>query len=1225
VSRRFGYPSSRALLVIMATLCAWLCDVQSVGANPPQSPTPPKPVVPLAEPIVATIGPSAVLPGSGTVTPTGEYSYNIPISVPPGRAGMQPTLSLTYSSRAGDGPAGFGWRVSGLSEIHRCAKIFGWENESDGVDLDSDDAICLDGNKLIPDQRIAGVYHAEREGFARIVRAGERFTVQEKNGRVLIYEGVATAAGKVVAWPLRLEQDQSDNEIRYFYRSLTGKVDVPPNTGAYAPEFLAHDIDRIEYTATVGSADAGPRVLQFHYTPRSIPSFSFAAGIQRPMRDLLTAVSAHAPTPAGTGEVWRYTLTHGPSPMYPERHLLLGVQLCASGTCTQAKQFGYHTRPQEDWQGEPGDYRFIEPYVWDIGEGQPDDPDSPIVLDYDGDGDDDLIYAVRESLSGNVPSTYMRLHLTVGAPLGQISHLDYLTDPHPVAVDVDAVGPTELVAYDRYDHRWHLFRAGIEDGTFPVVSLSEDALATAASFEQAALGEVPYFVDLDGDGLPDMVKMQDDDDDGVYTPRVRFWYNGPAGFGAPQTQNINGWSEPFTKHKVRAIDSFGNHRGGLYRVRRMVQPPYETFQRSVLHTDDSGVLTSVIYGNAITEKSSEVDGDFNGDGLRDTFRLGDANHVEYNTGAGTKPFTSWPTSVASAYDERQHLAVDVTGDGRDDLLEFTDPASDEAAAGSGVPDTIRWHTSHFPAPEFVAEGLSEFPNLDLAGGRLMTLRTGDFNGDGRVDLMTVVLRCYESNMERSWDEDDQAWTGWCGGQYTAGYSSAEVRVYLQQAWQRHFEDLLVVVHDEGFASPIEAVEYAKWEEPEKQNANCAPPLFCAEVVPTCAYPLYCNRSGALTVVRKHGIHNPQVGNAPDIENAHGPFAPEVLLTPGIDYAHYLYRNPTVDLRGRGFLGFESIQTWYPQRPMQVTTTYDNYSSEWGAYPSAGVPLAVTTVVPILPVTPAHRASGDKPLEAPARVTRVTTKHETNWNSEVGSHWTHPVASVTEEWEEAVSLDWQPDGDHWNRIYLVEGPPLGRATRRREAAFTFDLYGNLTKQSLVTVGGMRSEVETVYENRVADWLLGLPAIRWERSAAPSQALVTRHTEYQHDINGLLSRVDVDPLGPADQRQIVIFTRDSRGIITGVTRAAPGQATRNSYATYDPEGIFAEVTWNDLGHARWAKYHPAFGVPMVMLDNVALTHWVHDGLGRVREVQPDGAAATTLAMRSVAAPGALSLQR
>jgi hypothetical protein len=79
----------------------------------------------------------------------GAANYTIPITVPPGIAGMQPELSINYNSNTGNGQLGVGFSLGGLSIIHRCSKTIATDGTKGGVNYDSNDRYCLDGQRLI--------------------------------------------------------------------------------------------------------------------------------------------------------------------------------------------------------------------------------------------------------------------------------------------------------------------------------------------------------------------------------------------------------------------------------------------------------------------------------------------------------------------------------------------------------------------------------------------------------------------------------------------------------------------------------------------------------------------------------------------------------------------------------------------------------------------------------------------------------------------------------------------------------------------------------------------------------------------------------------------------------------------------------------------------------------------------------------------------------------------
>ncbi|MCH2087217.1 MAG: hypothetical protein MK175_08530 [Pseudoalteromonas sp.] len=186
-----------------------------------------------SEPIVDNIG---TIKGQAGVS-GGAATYHIPIELPPGRADMQPNVSLNYSSRSGNGIAGIGWSLSAGSSITRCAATFAQDGFTQNPQYNSNDRLCLDGQRLIATSGSYGnsgtQYRTEIDSFVRVTQNGSLngssawFKVEYKNGRVgylgkeaksRLVHGGKTAA---YSWLIQYQHDATaKNYIHYEYEQF---------------------------------------------------------------------------------------------------------------------------------------------------------------------------------------------------------------------------------------------------------------------------------------------------------------------------------------------------------------------------------------------------------------------------------------------------------------------------------------------------------------------------------------------------------------------------------------------------------------------------------------------------------------------------------------------------------------------------------------------------------------------------------------------------------------------------------------------------------------------------------------------------------------------------------------------------------------------------------------------------------------------------------------------
>jgi len=125
----------------------------------------------------------------------GAASYAIPLSLPAGTNGVEPSLSINYNSMSSNGTIGYGWGLSGMSMISRSNSDIYRDGNVSAVDLSNNDKFVIDGERLFIKTGIYGAdlstYGKEAEDFSTTTSYGNlggsplSFKMETKDGIVL--------------------------------------------------------------------------------------------------------------------------------------------------------------------------------------------------------------------------------------------------------------------------------------------------------------------------------------------------------------------------------------------------------------------------------------------------------------------------------------------------------------------------------------------------------------------------------------------------------------------------------------------------------------------------------------------------------------------------------------------------------------------------------------------------------------------------------------------------------------------------------------------------------------------------------------------------------------------------------------------------------------------------------------------------------------------------------
>lgn len=1170
--------------------------------------------------------PEGVLSGNSAISTevneSGAANACLPITAPPGTGGMEPQLSLCYSSQGTNGPVGMGWSLSGLSVITRCPATKAQDSFNDPVDFDEQDRFCLDGERLMVAGGDYGAdqawYFTEQQSFQKVVSHGHAgtgpayFTVQTKSGLTLYYgeNGVTRTADEpggggrieaqgredVLFWAVDRIEDSKGNYLRFHYRE-----DV--DNGAYY-------LQRVDYTGNQNTSLQPYAYVNFLYEARNDKPVKYIAGSRLQTTERLRKIE----TKYGP-EVYRsYTLTYEESGL-ARQSFLTSVQECGEKgsdgepVCFQPTRFAWTgdaslAESEATWAFEPG---------W--GEEQ-----RTWAADFDGNGLTDIASAKGDKV-------YMKLSTGSGfrSETWVVENL-WGTANFTWIGDFDGNGLPDIASASNEKIYVKLSTGtGFESKTWIV--------------EKTWGGDVYTWVaDFDGNGMADIASAAYGN---VYMKLAT-----GSGFRSETWTVENRWYHPW----LWVGDFDGN---GLPDIATAAGE--NMFMK--LSTGSGFISETWKVANTWDKWDSQYtwNGDFNGDGLADVGSLAPDStkiHMKLSTGKGFRS-EDWPTENLWGTAEFT-WAGDFDGNGLTDIITMEgNNAYLKASTGGGFSQGV-------------------WAGQDKTWEKSAYRKFGDFDGNGTIDIASIKTKSvlirfisnfiYEENyLLNNWSvvpRYDQV-------TYNCNLNNGIKKVYLLPTSGfldelgiscGEFADRIVENVNNNWVSSLECPDnllidgfdyhrvtslnqylvqrveihcsssdgkktYSSehWHHPsDNHRVECPKGQFVTGLQPynnKVSYKSNIENIGVkcssislseknnpkrlATITTGHGVKTtftytpltdptvytkggiPQEQQRPDEIDFIAPVQVVSALTTdnGVGGQHtvrYRYGGGTLHTKGRGFRGFARAEIRDETNQTCVATEYDR------RYEYLGTKVKST-----------RQYLGD--CGSGQLISETVNQPELNLllgDSGIRFSW---IKSTTTK-----AFEPNCDGDC---------PPVKITT----ASNTYDDYGNPTNIRVEHRDGsgklvLSEETESTYLPPDLDkWYLGRLSQATVTKAKAGQGELSRTSRFEYDPqSGMLVAEILEP-GHALCRE-KHYTHDAYGNVLTSTTQACGNAAQARVLTseYDDQGRFALTIRNALNHRETKTYFQASGnVKTLTGPNQLTTQWQYDGFGRpLRETRADG---------------------
>jgi chitodextrinase len=663
--------------------------------------------------ITNAAAPQMVTPGGFAVSPHGEATYSIGIQVPPGIAGIEPQLTLIYSSDSGNGRLGVDWNLGGTSEIYRCPQTNAQDGGVRAVSLDANDRFCIDGARLVVVSGAYGAegseYRTEIDGFTKIIshttvgngpgvsngpawfevwtKAGQYKTYGNSVDSRVVAVGVSPATARV--WALNRVQDAVSNYMTYTYTQDTVNGDYYPS--------------QINYTGNTAQSQAPTNQISFVWAARTDAVTVYQAGAKIAGLVRLTDIKTYVGS--GSTLVRDYQLAYGTSATTGRSEMTSVTECPASGACLPATSFTWtnHVKGMTDMgTAIPAKYANFQ------------STGRIFMADVNGDGIADVVLG---------PDTSGNWYVMLGTGTGFVDQGAWIT-----GVDVEAVnGADGIRVMDVNGDGLADIEMGPDgNGKFFVLISTGHSFIDGGAWASGVYANWTgsrsriYVMDVNGDGLEDLMLGPDTNGN---------WYvlqSTGTSFvdkGAWATGKYANWAASVNRTFIADVNGDG--------LQDVVLGPDSSGNWFVLRSTgtnfvDDGAWITGAHADWAAATSGIHAMDVNGDGLTDIEMGPDASGNWYVMLSTGKKFVDglWATGkYANWAGSRNRLYVaDTNGDGLQDII-------------LGPDTTGHWYVMRSTGTSLVDDGVvsccaytSSFVNANLVYGVEM-------NGDGLKDLL----------------------------------------------------------------------------------------------------------------------------------------------------------------------------------------------------------------------------------------------------------------------------------------------------------------------------------------------------------------------------------------------------------------------------------------------------------------------------------------------------------